>query len=224
MNQKQKYFNRSKMIDRIIYAINADDARSLSEGTKRTKPLVIGIFGVHKGGKSQFMNELSSAIFERTRVQSVLKGSVDEISRVILNTDFSDRHQSPATVLIAEEDSTSSFFEDQYDLLNFSTKERDLDDVISVIVEPCPRIVAFSLRNVSKEALGRSLSSLSFILWEGTIMPLINLGKQSYIDLMKQVVSRTSMRFDYINGKNDVVVITTNPLNPSLLYNERDRS
>lgn len=211
----QKHFSKQKTYRDVIKSINAIELQRVGVKTTDTlhhPAIVIAIYGVGKSGKTTFMNELSTMIFTNTGVSSIVKGSTSEIADALLNVDYKNHFADDLVVFLAEERSDDLIFEDQFSKLNYACKEANADEVLSIVIEPCPRIVAFALQDERKSAFQRGLSKLTFSFWEGNIMPLFNIGKYSYIDLMKEVIKRTTLRLDYIESSGAVAVITTNPL------------
>lgn len=211
----QKHFSKQKTYRDVVKSINAIELQRIGSkptDTPHHPAIVIAVYGVGKSGKTTFMNELSTEIFTNTKVSSIIKGSTSEIADALLNIDYKNHFADDLVVFLAEERSDDLIFEDQFSKLSYACKEANADEVLSIVIEPCPRIVAFALRDERKSALQRGLSKLTFSFWEGNIMPLFNIGKHSYIDLMKEVVKRTTLRLDYIESSGAVAVITTNPL------------
>lgn len=169
-------------------------------------PTVVLVSGVRMGGKSQFINELTSDIRQICLANMITSNMLELATLLKDNTDIDDH----GFVFIAEEDTTRSTHDDQFIEVDYYLAERGVDDVLCVVVEPSPVIVVHNLRRL-KKTMGDGLVTY---IWENMVLFDHHFCKAAISTFFDTVIKRTMKRYKRVVKSGRVSVICRN----SILY------
>lgn len=165
-------------------------------------PTVILVSGVRMGGKSLFISELANDI-RQTCLTNMITSNMSELATLLKNNTDVTEH---GLIFIAEEDTARATHDDQFTEVDYYLAEREIEDVLCVVVEPSPIIVVHSLRKLKKTMR----EGMATYIWENLILFDHHFCKAAVSAFLDVVIKLTMERYKRVTKSGRVSVICRN--------------